>query len=210
MVLGLDDWLLDTKGNASLYTFAYLRSFATHAGRVVLDSPRFPQDQDPAAALQSMDYAWQQFSAACAANSACHATLPDPTAALRTAVQRLDASPLVVSVASGRLADHAARPVRIRVDGGKLLRVVRATLGGDGPANLGQPADDGRGRVEAARRISSWSRSWATTRRPAPGVGPSASIRALSSGGLPERDVPGRRPVRDGGRSQLPASTGPR
>ena len=83
-----------------------------------------------------MDYAWQQFSAACAANPACHATLPDRRRPSRTAVQRLDASPLVVSMSSGRLADHAARPVRIRVDGEKLLRVVRATLGGDGPANL--------------------------------------------------------------------------
>ena len=37
------------------------------------------------------------------------------------------------SVASGRSADHAARP---RIDGGKLLGFFRATLGGDGPANL--------------------------------------------------------------------------
>ena len=79
---------------------------------------------------------WQQFSAACAADPAATDAAGSKTAALRTAVQRLDASPLVGLGGEWSPWPPAARPVRIRVDGGKLLRVVRATLGGDGPANL--------------------------------------------------------------------------
>jgi hypothetical protein len=132
VALRIESWLLDTKGDASLYTFAYLRKWSDHVGQVVMDSPRFPGD-GPADDLAATEYAWGRFVASCHLNAACTRQLPDPTATLRSAVARLDAEPLVVPVAEGSLALKAGRPISLVVDGEKLLRVVRSVLGGDGP-----------------------------------------------------------------------------
>ena len=132
---GLDSWTLDTKGNGSLYTFEYLRRWSGHVGRVVMDSPRFPQDHDPAAGLQAIEYAWDRFVAGCLADTGCAELLPDPTASLRAAVELFDAAPVTVEVTSDYLAIAAGRPVMLLVDGQRLLRAVRYALGGDGPEN---------------------------------------------------------------------------
>jgi len=133
VALGLDNMLIDTKGDASLYTFEYLRHWSAHVGRVVLDSPRFPQERDSAGGLEGLEYAWVRFVAECRADAPCTTLLPDPTSTLRAAVAQLDSHPVVVQVVAGALAASAARPVALIVDGQRLLRAVRFALGGDGP-----------------------------------------------------------------------------
>jgi pimeloyl-ACP methyl ester carboxylesterase len=133
--LGLGNWTLDTKGDTSLYTFEYLRHWSDQVGSVVLDSPRFPQNHDPDAGLQAIEYAWSRFVAGCLADTGCAELLPDPTATLRGAVARLDAGPVPVEITSDYLAVAAGRPVMLLVDGQRLLRAVRYALGGDGPEN---------------------------------------------------------------------------
>jgi pimeloyl-ACP methyl ester carboxylesterase len=133
VALSLDNSLVDTKGDASLYTFEYLRHWSAHVGRVVLDSPRFPQERDSAGGLEGLEYAWGRFVAECGAYVPCAKLLPDPTSTLRAAVARLDAHPAVVQVVAGSLAASANRPVALLVDGQRLLRAVRFALGGDGP-----------------------------------------------------------------------------
>jgi pimeloyl-ACP methyl ester carboxylesterase len=133
VALGLDKSLIDTKGDASLYTLEYLRHWSAHVGRVVLDSPRFPQERDSAGGLAGLEYAWGRFVAECGADAPCAKLLPDPISTLRAAVARLDSHPAVVQVVTGPLAASANRPVALLVDGQRLLRAVRFALGGDGP-----------------------------------------------------------------------------
>jgi hypothetical protein len=135
VALGIDSWLLDTKGDASVYTFAYLRHWPEHVGQVVIDSPRFPGD-GPADDAVATDYAWARYVDACRASRRCSRLLPDPTAALKAAVARLDTTPIVVQIADSALTKKAGRPIRLVVDGDKLLRVVRSVLGGDGPRSI--------------------------------------------------------------------------
>ena len=138
VALSLDSWLVDTKGDASLYTLEYLRHWSAHVGRVVLDSPRFPQERDSAGGLEGLEYAWGRFVAECGADAPCARLLPDPTSTLRAAVARLDSHPAVLQVVAGSLAASANRPVALLVDGQRLLRAVRFALGGDGPDSVRQ------------------------------------------------------------------------
>lgn len=127
--LGIPSWNLGSLGTQSRILLEVMRRFPDHVRSAYLDSPEFPQFPDPEAAVIGTHWALEQLRNACASTPACERAVPDVVRALSSATARLDAHPLTILSKDGAIADSAGRSVRIRVDGGKLLRIVRASLG---------------------------------------------------------------------------------
>ena len=127
--LGIAAWNLGSLGTQSRCLLEVMRSYPEQVRSVYMDSPEFPQLPDPEAAVIGTHWALQQLADACASVPRCRHEVPDTTRALSRATSRLDAQPGTFVSRDGAIATSLGRPVRIRVDGGKLLRVVRSSLG---------------------------------------------------------------------------------
>jgi pimeloyl-ACP methyl ester carboxylesterase len=127
--LGIPAWNLGSLGTQSRIVLEVMRTYPEHVRAVYLDSPEFPQLPDPEEAVIGTHWALQQLADACAAAPRCRHLVPNVTRALSQATARLDAQPATFVSRDGAIAADLGRPLRIRVDGGKLLRVVRSSLG---------------------------------------------------------------------------------
>jgi pimeloyl-ACP methyl ester carboxylesterase len=134
--LGISTWSMGTLGTMSRLTLEAAREFPQHLTHMFMDSPQFPQVPAPEASILGTRDALQQLAKACVAAATCRKVAPHITTLLSQATARFDAHPITFIAKSGYLVDQAGRPVRILVDGGKLLRAVRFALGGDGPLNI--------------------------------------------------------------------------
>lgn len=127
--LGIETWNLGSLGTQSRILLEVMRSFPEHVRAVYMDSPEFPQLPDPEEAVIGTHWALQQLKEACEASPSCRRLVPDITRALSRATSRLDAQPVTFVSNKGAIARGAGRSLEITVDGGKLLRVVRSSLG---------------------------------------------------------------------------------
>jgi pimeloyl-ACP methyl ester carboxylesterase len=120
--LDVDRWdFLASYGTNSRYLFEYLREFPDRVGGVWMDSPQFPQVDEVSAGIDGTRYALDQLFDACGADARCSKAYPDLRGQWERALARLERRPIHGSVT---------------VDAGKLLRVARFALAGDGPENL--------------------------------------------------------------------------
>jgi pimeloyl-ACP methyl ester carboxylesterase len=141
MTLGIDEVAIGTEGTASRILIEAVRRYPDHIRHTVMDTPQFPQFPEPAVALEGFEYALQQLAASCSADRQCSDLTPDLPSLLAEAIANLDANPIEVTVEEGANVVQAGRPLRLVLDGTNLLRAVRLSLGGDGPANAeGLPA----------------------------------------------------------------------
>jgi pimeloyl-ACP methyl ester carboxylesterase len=127
--LGIPAWNLGSLGTQSRIVLEVMRSYPNHVRAAYMDSPEFPQMPDPEEAVIGTHWALQQLGDACAAAPRCRHLVPNVTRALSQATARLDADPATFVSRDGAIAAALGRSLRIRVDGGKLLRVVRSSLG---------------------------------------------------------------------------------
>jgi pimeloyl-ACP methyl ester carboxylesterase len=134
--LGIMRWNLIGFGSQSRILIEAARQDPHGVRSVVLDSPQLPDLPDALLAERGLHQAFEMLASTCANDTTCNATAPGLSDLLKTALAELDTHPVTVTNTTGALARLAGVPVRIRVDGGTLLRVVRSILGGDGPANL--------------------------------------------------------------------------
>jgi pimeloyl-ACP methyl ester carboxylesterase len=136
--LGVERWNLMAFGTNSRYALEVLRAYPEGVRAVAMDSPQFPQAPDPVIAVAGTQRAIAELTAACSADDGCGAAAPRFDRLLESALDRLNASPMQVTLETGALVTQAGRPLEVSVDGAALLRVVRFSLGGDGPANARQ------------------------------------------------------------------------
>jgi pimeloyl-ACP methyl ester carboxylesterase len=127
--LGIPTWNLGSLGTQSRILLEVVRRSPEHVRAVFMDSPEFPQLPDPEQAVIGTHWALQQLTDACASAPRCRRVVPDVTRALARATARLDAQPATFVSRDGAIARALGRSLKVRVDGGKLLRVVRASLG---------------------------------------------------------------------------------
>jgi pimeloyl-ACP methyl ester carboxylesterase len=122
VALAIDRWdFLSSYGTDSRYLFEYLRRFPERVGAIWMDSPQFPQLDEVSAGINGTRYALDRLFTACTSDPRCAKAYPDLQGLWERALARLQRRPLHGSVT---------------VDAGKLLRVARFTLGGNGPENL--------------------------------------------------------------------------
>lgn len=159
--LGIPRWNLIGFGSQSRILLEAARQDRDAVRSVVLDSPQLPDLPDALLAERGLKYAIEAFAHVCAVDIACNATAPRFSDLLARALSQLDAHPVTVTNTNGALARLAGVPVRLRVDGGTLLRVVRSILGGDGPGNIAElpstiaSAAEGRVSDQLARILGS-------------------------------------------------------
>ena len=130
--MGVDTWWgAGSYGTQSRVLFRYLHDFPGRLEAAWLDSPWFPEADDPTAGALGTRSALAQLFSACGADDHCNRRYPDLEAAWQRALGRTASTPLT---GTGRTADHQA--LHVVVDDAKLLRFVRYSLGGEGTKNL--------------------------------------------------------------------------
>jgi pimeloyl-ACP methyl ester carboxylesterase len=136
--LGISRWNLISFGSQSRILIEAARLDTDAVRSIVLDSPQLPDLPDALLAERGLNEAIETLAVTCAADAACNGTAPGLSDLFRTALAQLDAHPATVTNTTGALAQLAGGPLEIEVDGRTLLRVVRAILGGEGPANVAE------------------------------------------------------------------------
>jgi pimeloyl-ACP methyl ester carboxylesterase len=127
--LGIQSWNIGSLGTQSRILLEVMRRFPEHVRAVFMDSPEFPQLPDAEETVIGTHWALQQVTDVCASTPMCRRVVPDVTRALSRATARLDAQPATFVSKDGAIATRNGRSLRIKVDGGKLLRVVRSSMG---------------------------------------------------------------------------------
>lgn len=125
------EYPLSSEGTASRFVFEYLRAFPGRAEAVFLDSPWFPDVDPRSAAIDDTRSALEELFRACADDPSCAEAYPDLHTMWESAIRRLSRRPL-----HGEAPTSDGDLVAVTIDAGKLLRVARYALGGDGPENL--------------------------------------------------------------------------
>lgn len=130
--VGVERWQgIDSQGTASRYLFEYLRNHPDAVEEVYLDSPWFPEVDDVTGGVLGTRAALRRLFDACSFDPACQEAYPDLEQSWRLALDRLTADPIEETY---QRVDGTH--VEVFIDAGKLLRVARYALGGDGPENL--------------------------------------------------------------------------
>ncbi|HEU4543391.1 MAG TPA: alpha/beta hydrolase [Jiangellaceae bacterium] len=131
-VLGIDQWyMLGSYGTASRYLFEYLRTHPDRVGAAYADSPWFPELDELTGGALGTRAALKRLFEACESDPECSASYPNLEQTWTAALERLAKAPL-----DGTYETADGDTIDVTVDAGKLLRVARFTLGGDGPGNL--------------------------------------------------------------------------
>lgn len=125
--LGIPRWNIASYGSASRIALEVVRRFPERIRAMWFDTPQFPQVDEVTLGITGTQYALEQIFADCAADPVCSRRFPDLSNALREAVAQLDEEPVTVTVADSP-AGAAGHPIRVMVDGGALLRAVRAMV----------------------------------------------------------------------------------
>jgi pimeloyl-ACP methyl ester carboxylesterase len=155
-VLAIPSWSLGAYGGTSRVAFEVMREFPEHIRAVYLDSPQFPQLDDPTEAVVGTQLVLETMFGACGADASCRSAYPDLRGLWSSAIARVDARPVPL-----RSEDATGNAVPLLVDGGAFVRAIRGMLAGqeDGfdltkvPAAIAAAA---RGRVtdEVARTLA--------------------------------------------------------
>jgi pimeloyl-ACP methyl ester carboxylesterase len=119
--LGVASWNLATYGTWSRLALEVIREHPGHVRAAYLDSPQFPQLDEPTEAAIGTHLLLGQLFAACRAQESCRAAYPGLRQQWREAVTRLDAHPIE---AHTRVGDAL-------IDGGSFARGLQATLEDD-------------------------------------------------------------------------------
>lgn len=146
VALGIDRWAtVSSEGTASRYVVEYLRRFPDRVDAAFLDSPWFPDVDDLTGGIAGTKAALRQLFTTCAQDTKCDRAHPALADAWQAALHQLAETPLRGPARAGQAG--------VLVDAGKLLRIARFALGGDGPANLslvpGIITDAAAGRLSA-------------------------------------------------------------
>jgi len=132
LAMGVDSWWgAGSYGTQSRVVFRYLNDFPGRLDAAWLDSPWFPETDDLTGGAVGTRSALTELFAACAADERCVARYPRLQKAWARALARTAVRPL-----GGHGERRGHGPVDVVVDDAKLLRFVRYSLGGEGPANL--------------------------------------------------------------------------
>jgi pimeloyl-ACP methyl ester carboxylesterase len=132
---GVHAWaFLGSYGTRSRTLFEYLRRYPGHTRAAYLDSPWFPEIDDLTGGATGTRAVLQAMFDACAADPSCAHTYPHLQLTWQRALVRLAKTPIRGTGFANAGTGVAIVPVL--VDAGKLLRMARFTLGGDGPDNL--------------------------------------------------------------------------
>lgn len=119
--LGVASWNLATYGSWSRLALEVIREYPDHVRAAYLDSPQFPQLDEPTEVAFGMRLVLGQLFAACRAQESCRAAYPGLRQQWREAITRLDAHPIVSHT---RVGD-------VLIDGGTFVRGVGAVLEDD-------------------------------------------------------------------------------
>jgi pimeloyl-ACP methyl ester carboxylesterase len=144
LVLGIDSWNIGTYGNTSRVALEVIREFPEHVRAAYLDSPQFPQLDEPTEAALGTKLVLHELFEACGHDSACDKAYPDLEGLWSSAVARLEAKPVRVTNEGG---------VTVLVDSGAFVRGIRSLLGSGSnpiagiPRAIGAAAD---GKVDLA------------------------------------------------------------
>jgi pimeloyl-ACP methyl ester carboxylesterase len=130
--LGIASWNLMTNGDASRLAFEAARRFPNGIRSLIIDSPSLPRPDFLTIGPTALDLSMSRLVAACAAQPDCDRAYPDLGAMIRSAVTRLDSTPLTFDVTGTVEAIQLGHPIRVVVDGAALLRWIRWSLGSGG------------------------------------------------------------------------------
>jgi pimeloyl-ACP methyl ester carboxylesterase len=136
--LGIDDWDLQSWTSNARVMLEVMRDFPEHVRTSVLISPEFPQSDPISDAIAATNHSMDQVAVACAAQEPCHRKFPDVDRALSDAIARLDAHPVMLVERKSLAAAEAGHAFQVLIDGGMLLRIVRAALAFEGGASIGR------------------------------------------------------------------------
>jgi hypothetical protein len=130
---GVHAWAyIGSYGTRSRIVFAYLQRYRGHTRSAYLDSPWFPEIDELTGGVTGTQAALQALFDACSADRTCAHAYPHLQQTWQRALDRLAAHPIRAFAPAG----PGAAVIPVLVDAGKLLRMTRFVLGGDGPDNL--------------------------------------------------------------------------
>jgi pimeloyl-ACP methyl ester carboxylesterase len=118
VAVGIERWNAIAYGVGSQIAFEEGRVFPDGLRSIIIDSPTVSSPSLLTVGPSALDFGISQLAAQCAAIAE----------AIREAVARLDAKPLVLDVDATDRAALLGHPIRVVVDGAGLLRWIRATL----------------------------------------------------------------------------------
>jgi pimeloyl-ACP methyl ester carboxylesterase len=118
LALDIPSWNLATYGTWSRLSFEAIREHPEHVRAAYLESPQFPQLDEPTEVAAGMQLLLRQLFAECRAQMTCRAAYPHLRQRWNEAVRTLDRHPIEVHT---RTAD-------VLVDGGAFVRGVEAAL----------------------------------------------------------------------------------
>lgn len=147
----VDHWdSIGSEGTASRYLFQYMRMHPTSIAvpGVNIDSPWFPEIDDVTGGVLGTRSALREFFDACKSDPTCDDHFPDLEEEWDLALDHLAAEPIQETYHDPDRGD-----IEVLIDAGKLLRVARFALGGDGPKHL----------TELPRMITAAAKGEATT-----------------------------------------------
>jgi pimeloyl-ACP methyl ester carboxylesterase len=135
--LGIDEWNLQGWTSNARVMLEVMKDYPEHVRTSVLISPEFPQSDPISDAIAATRYSVAQVAAACAAQETCHGKFPDVDRALSQAISLLDAHPVTLIERNSLAAAESGQPFHVVIDGGMLLRIVRAALAYEGGSSIG-------------------------------------------------------------------------
>ena len=128
VALGIEHWNAIAYGVGSQIAFEEGRVFPEGLRSIIIVSPTLSSPSLLTVGPSALDLGISQLAAQCDAIAACKRLAPDLTEAIREAVARLDAKPLVLDVDATDRAALLGHSIRVVVDGAGLLRWIRATM----------------------------------------------------------------------------------
>jgi hypothetical protein len=129
VALGITAWDEQAFGPASELAFVEARLFPDGLRSIVVDSPTLPEPNSIASGPAGLDLAIARLSTDCAATPICATRAPDLAGMIKTAVAKLDATPMTFDVDGTARAILAGHSTRVVIDGSALLRFIRSKLG---------------------------------------------------------------------------------
>jgi pimeloyl-ACP methyl ester carboxylesterase len=135
--LGIGEWNLQSWTSNARVMLEVMKDYPEHIRTSVLISPEFPQSDPLSEGIAATTYSVHQLAAVCEAQESCNRQFPDVGRALSQSIAQLDAHPVTLIERDSLAAAEAGHPFHVFVDGGMLLRIVRAALAFEGGASIG-------------------------------------------------------------------------
>jgi pimeloyl-ACP methyl ester carboxylesterase len=135
--LGIDTWNLQSWTSSARVMLEVMKDYPEHVRVSVLVSSEFPQSDPLTEGITSTKHAIDEIASVCKKQGACDRLFPDVSGAFSEAITRLDAHPVTLIERNSLAAAEAGHSFKIFIDGGMLLRIVRAALAFEGGASIG-------------------------------------------------------------------------